>query len=161
MRLSDTWFDHFQTLPSNDDSNKALEALSNATSITDETTSESIIQNLTEDQNIIILFIAPISKQIKLLHSPSKIGGTRLNPNTTLTALDGFDRTAQPIIFDETSLTNPMSFRTPTPTAIRSITSLDDLASSSASPNSRTIFKHTPFVILPPFLANALINQPL
>ena len=161
MRLSDTWFDHFQTLPSNDDSNKALAALADATLVSEDTSDESIVRHLTEDENIIILFVAPVTKQIKLLHSPSKLGGTRLNPTTTLTALDGFERSAQPIIFDKTSLTQTMSFRTPTPTALRSITSSNDLSSSSASPNSRTVFKHTPFVILPPFLANALINQPL
>ena len=162
MRLSYTWSTHFHTLSSNDTGDKTLSALAQATSVNDSTSDTSIIQNLTEDQDIIILFIAPVTQQVKLLHSPAKISRTRLHPESTLITLDGFEQQANPIIFDKTSLTTTMSFCTPTPSIIRSLTSPDDLSSSSSAPsNGRTTFKHTPFIILPPFLANALINQDL
>ena len=74
-------------------------------------------------------------------------------------ALDGFHRQAQPLVIDTSSLTDTFSIRTPTLSTIRRLLSPDAVTDSSAPTNGRTTFNHTPFIILPPFISNALIAQ--
>ena len=105
------------------------------------------------DINVIILLITPITRQIKLLHSPTIIGGTSLRADKTLVELDGFDRVAQPVILDSTSLTTTISVKTPAATSLRQLTSTESLKSLTAPSNSQNTLKHMPFLILPPFIA--------
>ena len=161
MRLSDSWLLYFNSLESNDMMNKSLRSLATATSIDDASTQTSTIKTIIEDPDIVFMTVSPVTKQIKFLHSPHQLGGTRLRPTTTLVALDGFDRMAQPIIIDSSSLTKAFTIRTPNLTSIKTLLSPDDVAASSAPSNGRTSFTHAPFIILPPFIANAVIAQEL
>ena len=160
MRLSDDWLLHFTSLPSNDLGNKSLSSFAKASSATEDSTTESLTQALIQDIDTVFLTVAPITNRIKLLHSPQRIGGTRLCPATTLVALDGFDRQAQPLVIDPTTLTTTFSIRTPSNSTLRRILSQDSVDSSSAPTNGRP-FQHAPFLLLPPFIANALIAQDL
>ena len=161
MRLSDSWLLYFNSLESNDTMNKSLQSLATATSIDDTSTQSSTIQTLIEDPDIVFMIVSPVTRQIKFLHSPYQLGGTRLRPTTTLVALDGFERNAQPIIIDATSLTTAFTIRTPNHSSIKNLLSPEAVNTSSAPPNGRTSFTHAPFIILPPFIANAVIAQEL
>ena len=78
---------------------------------------------------------------------------------TTLVALDGFQQQAQPLVIDNSSLTETFSIRTPPLSTIRCLLSPDSVTASIAPTNGRTTFTHPPFIILPPFISNALIAQ--
>ena len=136
-----------------------MSAFTSATIATDSTNSDSIQQILTEDIDVIILMITPITRQIKLLHSPTIIGGARLRAEKSLVVLDGFSRVAQPVIIDATYLTTPISVKIPTATSLRQLTSTESIEPSTAPSNSRNTLKHVPFLILPPFIATALAAQ--
>ena len=159
MRLSDSWLAHFHSLESNELGNKNMSSFTSATIATDTTTPDSIQQTLTEDIDVIFLMITPITRQIKLLHSPTIIGGTRLRAEKTLMALDGFGRSAQPVIIDSTSITTTISVKTPTASSLRQLTSIESIDTLTAPSNSRNTLKNTPFLILPPFIATALAAQ--
>ena len=159
MQLSESWLHYYSSLHSNKLSNRHLKALAEATLVSDTSNETSFIDALIQDTDIVFLFVAPVTRQIKLLHSPHRLGGTRLCPISTLVALDGFDRNTQPLIIDQPSLTTSFSIRTPAQATLRTLLSADSIAASSAPTSGRASFKHAPFLLLPPFLSTALITH--
>ena len=159
MRLSDSWLNHFHSLESNHLGNKNISLFTSATITPEATNADSIQQTLTEDIHVIFLMITPITRQIKLLYSPTIIGWTRLRAEKTLVTLDGFGRVSQPVILDATSLTTPITVEIPTASSLRQLTSIESIETLTALSNNRNTLKHTPFLILQPFITMALAAQ--
>ena len=158
MDLKTSWKLYFSNLETNETSNRNLNVFSKATHITDDSTPTSIINALTDDIDIIIMIVAPVTRKIKLLHSPDNLGGTRIKPDNKFVALDGFTANATPIIIDESCITNTVELRTPAYTRMKTWQNIEDVTSSTAPTTGSINFKHASFVILPPFIANHIIN---
>ena len=158
MNLTNSWKNYFQTLPQTNDLNKNILELSQATLLNDDCTPESMITSLTEDVDSVIMIIAPITLKVKLLHSTSNLGGTRLRPTNKIVALDGFDCSAIPVIIHTADLTQELSIQTPSYTRMKEMSTTEEVMNPSTR-NGRTNFRHSPFVILPPFLFNPLVQM--
>ena len=158
MQLTNSWKAFFDNLSSNDETDKNLNILANATLVDDSTSSGEILRTLTEDNESIIMIVTPITKKIKFIHNASNLGGTRRRPNNKIVALDGFEDMAMPIIIGTDSITTTIQIRTPTFTTLSALQSTEDLIKSIPANNGR-FFKHTTFVFLPPFLFRRWINM--
>ena len=156
MNLANTWKAYFNAMPTNAEANKNLSSFAKATKPSSATTFKSeIIQNLVEDTDAMILAIAPVTKKLKLYHSFTNLGGTRVKPDDKIIGLEGFGPTATPLLFKLDCLTNLLSIQTPTFTTLKSITDTKDVATAAVSSQA---FKNATFIILPPFVALAFID---
>ena len=145
-------------LDTNEISNKNLNVFARATTVTDEFDQSETIRSLTEDEDVIIMTVAPVTRKIKFLHSPCNLGGTRVRPDNKIVALDGFDDKATPVLIDEACLTTPVELRTPSVANLHAIKTVENIRNSSTLTSGRKNFHHLNFVILPPFLATKLID---
>ena len=158
MNLTNSWKNYFQSLPQTEEINKNIEALATATLLTDNSTPDATISSLTEDPDSVIMIITPITSKIKLLHSISNLGGTRLRPRDKIVALDGFDYSAVPVLLHTDDLSLELTIQTPSYNRMKEMSSEDDIMNPTTR-NGRTVFRHSSFVILPPFLFNPLISM--
>ena len=102
--------------------------------------------------------VAPVTNKIKILHSPDNLGGTRIKPNNKFVALDGFNEISTPILLDEKCITSIVELRTPAFTKMKTWDNVEDIQTSTAPTSGSVNFRHTTFVILPPFIANHIIE---
>ena len=159
MNLQSSWKHYFNNLETNEVSNKSLNVFSRATSITDDSTEETLIRSLTEDIDVVILTVAPVTGNIKIFHSPTNLGGTRIRPEHKLAALDGFGNNSTPVILDKTSMTAIVEIRTPSTNKMRMWTTIDEIKNSTTPNSGPKNFNHAAFSILPPFIANQIIED--
>ena len=118
------------------------------------------INRMTNDKgDSLLLYFSNISKTIRVIHSPSSLGNNNLNPETLVVALDGFDDSAIPVIFDPETLFQETSLDAPTLTRLLAVDTADDLTLVEAPTNNATKFESLPFVIIPPFLWETLISE--
>ena len=158
MDLQTSWKHYFSSLETNELANKNLNVFDKATSVTDDFTNETLIRSLTEDIDIVILTVAPVTGNIKIFHSPINLGGTRIRPIHKLSALDGFNKNSTPVIFDQASITKTVDLRTPSFNKMRTWNTIESVTNSSAPTTGSKNFKHATFSILPPFIANHIID---
>ena len=158
MNLTTSWKEYFKTLDTNDTSNKNIDIFNNATSITDDSTEDTMIKSLTEDIDVTILTVAPVTGKIKVLHSPKNLGGTRIKPGNKIVALDGFDVTSTPVILDTTCVTSKVELRTPAISRMRNYDTIENIQSSSSPTTGPINFKHMSFIILPPFISEHILE---
>ena len=159
MNLSTSWKIYYDQLESNDEWNKEISTLAGATEVSEETSATEILQALTDDEDMIVMIVAPITNKIKLLHSLKNLGGTRLRPQDKIVGLDGFDGQATPVLIDTSSATTSVQLRVPAFTRIKALRSIDDINDLSAPSTGQINFRHTPFVFIPPFLATIITNS--
>ena len=158
MNLTTSWKEYFKTLETNDDSNKNIDIFNKATSLTDDSTEDTIIKALTEDIDVTILTVAPVTGKIKVLHSPKNLGGTRIKPGNKIVALDGFVGTSTPVLLDNACVTSKVELRTPALSRMRDFDTIEDIQSSSPPTTGPLNFKHMSFIILPPFITEHILE---
>ena len=66
---------YFSKLENVDASNRRMSALVSASTYSDETTDVDTIRSFTEDEDVVIMVIAQVTKKVKLLHSTKNLGG--------------------------------------------------------------------------------------
>ena len=158
MNLATSWKNYFSSLDTNDTSNQNLDIFNRATSTTDDTTNQTMITSLTEDIDVTILTVAPVTRKIKVLHSPTNLGGTRIKPEDKIVALDGFETNSTPVILDNDCVTSKVELRTPAYSKMVNWDSIDDIKSSLSPTSGQINFKHMSFVILPPFMTDHILD---
>ena len=117
-----SWKAYFTTLAIEND--KANTACSNYMKVS-EIGKDKIetINRMTNDKgDSLLLYFSNISKTIRVIHSPSSLGNNNLHPETLVVALDGFDDSAIPVIFDPETLLDA-----PTLTRLLAVDTADDL----------------------------------
>ena len=159
MNLANTWNLYFEQLETNDVSNSSLELFATATIVHDDFQAMEAIRSLTEDDDVVIMTVAPVTKNIKFFHSPSNLGGTRVRPENKIVAMDGFGTTARPVQLDEACLTATVDLRTPSGNSLKNLKSVEDIRTSTGPTSGRKNFQHLTFVILPPFLSNVIVTK--
>jgi hypothetical protein len=96
---------------------------------------------------------------MKMIHSIENIGGTTLFPGHLVVALDGFKRTkATPVLINTTSILAEIEINALTFTRIGVISDKESLTNLEAPTNNPQKFKSLPFIMLPPFLWETIIN---
>ena len=158
MNLHTSWKQYFSNLDTNESSNKNLDIFTKATSVTDDFTDEVLIDVMTEDSDIVVLTVAPVTGKMKILHSPTNLGGTRVRPENKIVALDGLDSTAIPVLLDTTCISSTVEIRTPSFTRLRTWTTVDEVKASNTPTTGQKNFRHASFLILPPFITNHIVE---
>ena len=158
MILNSTWQLYFENLETNEVSNSNLALFANATVVNEDFQGSDAIRCLTEDEDVVIMTVAPVTKNIKILHSPANLGGTRVRPDNKLVAMDGFGSTSTPVLLDESGMTSFVDLRTPSINNLTNLSSEEELRNSSNPNTGRKNFHHMTFVILPPFIAHHIIT---
>ena len=79
------------------------------------------LTQLTEDEDAIILGISPVTKNIKLFHSLTNLGGTRVRKDNKIVALEGFGPTATSILLNEDEILSPLEVKVPTYSQLKSV----------------------------------------
>ena len=74
-----------------------------------------------------------------------------------MVALDGVGCNATPVVFLIDSLKTKVNFKTPSLTTLKSLMDADSVILTSAPINGAE-FNHAPFIILPPFVAKAILS---
>ena len=159
MNLSPSWKTYFDQLETNDVWNKSTSTLFGATETSDETSPEDILKTLTDDEDMVIMIVVPITNRIKLLHSIKNLGGTRLRPRDKIVGLDGFDGSATPVIIDGSSATRTLKIRVPAFNRIKAITSNEEISQLAAPSSGQVNFRHTQFSYVPPFLTTIFTDS--
>ena len=166
MLRSNTWKKHFQQLRSNKEADKKLQSYSSALAFdTLSGTSEEelfrndVLKQLTEDQDTIILGVSQVSNKMKLFHSFSNLGGTRIREENKLVALEGFGPTATAVLLNESDINSPQTIKVPSYTQLKSCSDPSTVGECPASTTGREMFKNAPVIIIPPFVANAFIEM--
>ena len=159
MNLQTNWKNYFEKLDTNEVSNSNLHVFAKATAVHEDFQPSDSIKSLTEDEDIIIMTIAPVTKNVKFLHSPTNLGGTRIRPTNKLVALDGFGINATSVLIDETCATNTVDLRTPSGTNLKNMRATQDITNSVGPTGGNKNFQHLSYLILPPFIAHNLVDQ--
>ena len=143
-----TWAEHSKSISSN--FNMPLNEWPNI--FPDNISPNDMKQMILDEQDMIIMYYAPIIKEIQFLHHVTKIGGSKFrNDPEYYVALQGFDNKAQPVILDIQSMTAELSLRTPKSEDILNLSSTDDVR--LARPITGQVkFTTRPVVLIPPSL---------
>ena len=136
-----------------------MSVLSSTSLYSEETDEVEAIRAFTEDEDLMIMVIAQVTRKIKILHSAKNLGGTRLKPTNKIVALDGFNEQATPIMLSDKSIAKKLTVRTPSLTRLRTFETKDQLSESTIITSGTPNFKSHPFAILPPFLALDFIDM--
>ena len=121
---------------------------------------ETINRMTSDNGDSLLLYFSNISKSIRVIHSPSSLGNNNLNPDTMVVALDGFEDSAIPVIFDTEALFQETSLDAPTLTRLLAVDTIDDLNLVEAPTNNATKFDSLPFIVVPPFLWETIMTEP-
>lgn len=154
--MANSWLNYFVDLDDNE-GNKNLKAFQLATDSSGDFNSK-ILNLMGEDVNAIILSASHSFPKVKIYHSAQNLGGTRSKPDNKMVALDGVGCNATPVVFSIDSLKTKVNFKTPSLTTLKSLTDADSVNSTSAPINGDE-FNHASFVILPPFIAKAILSS--
>ena len=159
-QLANTWKAHYKALSSNNRADRNLSGFEKATLIHNtENFEQKLIREVTEDPDSIILAISPILNKVKLYHSFTNLGGTRVNPDQKIVGLEGFGPVATPVIFDTDSITGKVNVRTPPYNTLKYISDPENVNPTTVTfTNNTPDFEHATFVILPPFLFKAFLE---
>ena len=96
--LSTNWKQHYASLASNNDGNKMMMNFSK--SITESLSDKDKINALTEETDSVI-FIADDQGSITVIHSPTKLGGTRSRPELKIVCLVGMGPLATAVVLND------------------------------------------------------------
>ena len=96
--LSTNWKQHCASLASNNDGNKMMMNFSK--SITESLSDKDKINALTEENDSVI-FIADDQGSINVIHSPTKLGGTRSRPELKIVCLVGMGPLATAVVLND------------------------------------------------------------
>ena len=159
MILSQSWRHYFDSLESNEMTNRHISRLTSATTITDDTTDTLVIRTLTEDRDAVLMVVAPVTKEIKVLHSCENLGGKRTRPDNKIVALDGFDDKATPVVLSVDSTVTRNEFRTPSNSTFRTFDTIEAVKNSTTPTSGSINFKHCSLIFLPPFLTTLMMRE--
>ena len=159
MIRANTWKKHFAELISNLEANSNLEGYSKSLAFESVSTDnekerfkKEALTQLTEDEDTIFLGISPVTKKIKLFHSVTNLGGTRVRKENKIVALEGFGPTATPVLLDEGGILSPLEVKVPTYSHLKAISRPEQVHGCSPTASGRTFLKNAPLIILPPFM---------
>lgn len=108
---------------------------------------------LIEEAEIIVMSLAPVTKDIQFFHHFTKIGGSRIRKDTEFfVGLQGFGSTAQPVIIDTEAVAQDLHIKAPKGADVITFLTVDDVM----APRAKTckVFKTKPFVLIPPAMAS-------
>ena len=154
--LANNWENHFKDRPSNELSDKTMEAL--LESFANNKSLDDCLISALEEKDTVFMAKAPITGHIMFLHHFTKIGGTRTMPTTRIFTLVGTEETAFPAQINKEVLFETTTTKFPVWTQLTALTDPDGVASvtTRANATAKTVRNCIP---LPPFLASALIDQ--
>ena len=118
------------------------------------------LEELCQNKRTPIITIAPVTGKIKLYYGFTNLGGTRTRAQNKIVALEGIGASATPLFFPEDGLLNNCSVRIPLVSDLAS--ALDSETFRQISPESgarRTTFKNSGYIMLPPFLAQVILES--
>ena len=145
------WTEFFLALPRIDDANRAMAELMEASEVSSGKSDEDLLAALVEDPETVVMAYVPPTKSILLLHHVTKLGGTRMTRETHYVGLSGFGRSASPVLLTENSLRVNVSTSTPTSTRLMTLTTADQLATTTPPNNNGSHLENRTYMILPPF----------
>ena len=152
---ANTWKQVLLTNPFFEAGNKNLQSFASATLAT--TPEAARLRALTEDHDTRMLAVALVTKMMKLYFGLSNLGGTRYVLEDKIVGLDGLNSLAIPLVFDMEDIKMTVSVGYPTKVSLKAAKELSDLASLNVG--TRSTLNNTAYVLLPPFLAKALILE--
>ena len=159
MSLSNTWKNYYQSLASNEDANKNLEAFAKDSNFDDLTDFPAqILLAFAADKDAVILAKAPCSDKIALYHSIKNLGGSRSRPTNKLVGLVGSGPSAIPVVFDATSISTAVTVDCPT---VATLTGISDKThvTTSVVPRTRPFVLHNAcFQFLPPMISTPFLE---
>lgn len=159
MQLATSWMSYFNGLNSNDEFDKNIFNLWDSTIINEDSTENNIIKSLTEEPDLIIMSVAPVTRAVKILHSLHNLGGIRMRSKHRIVGLDGFTTPALPVLIGTESATSTVELRVLSYNSSRAFLSVADIGNSTIPTTGTKNFIHTRFVLLPPFIANVFITD--
>ena len=117
------------------------------------------IEELCQNPRTPILAIAPITGKIKIYYGFKNLGGTRTRSQNKIVALEGVGPSATPLAFPEDGILNLCNVRTPLPSELAESTDPEAFRDTSPATGTRRItLKQSGYIILPPFLAESVLN---
>jgi len=154
--LANNWENFFKDHPSNEQSNKTMEALldgfKTAKSLAD------CLQFAIEEKETVFIAKAPVTNHIMFLHHFTKIGGTRNMPTPRIFALIGANESAFPGQLNKEILFSTTTTKFAPWASLTAITDADSI-SAVAVRNNAANKEIRNCIPLPPFMASALIDQ--
>lgn len=87
------------------------------------------LQSITEDEDALILCVAPVTGNVKFLPSISNLGGTKARKANRVVALDGCGSQAQAVLTFELKLLSSFETDVPTPTSSKRLALMEKVRS--------------------------------
>ena len=117
------------------------------------------IEELCQNPRTPIMALAPVTGKIKIYYAFKNLGGTRVRNMNKIVALEGAGPRASPLFFPEEGILSTCNVRIPSVedlTAARDSDTFRNLAPATGA--RRVNFKQSNYCILPPFLAESILN---
>ena len=154
MNQTNSWKQHFISLPGNEQGNKNMEAFGEAMS--SENSDEARVKSLTEEVDTVIL-IADENREVTVIHSPKNHGGTRTRPTNKVSCLIGTGPQATCVILNEKQAIEDCDIKTPV---------LDDLIGCNSKtdvialqPSVQITFTGSASFIPAPWMTTFILNK--
>ena len=156
MILQNIWNNLFHNLEHNYDAENSLQIFILA-ALGQNLEAESL-KALLEDLNTIIISVAPVTGNIKILHSLTNIGGTRARPKDKNVDLYGGGPSAHPLFVQKSSVLQIFELDFPTMATLKSVTDESVVVNLYPSGGTPTKLNQLTVIILPPLLANNILE---
>ena len=157
MNLYQTWKSFYEQRSGRENLNKSSRQIVNITNPSFSPSDAAVWDDLKTNNKLIVAHVDGFGKEVRFKHHTTCIGGSIEHPDKTFVGLAGLGGRAQVINFDSKVLEFKTSSKIPSLEKFGKVTKNSEFVKLKG--NQDKVFEHRQMITLPPFIAEALIND--